>query len=171
MPKRPMAANCPKTSRGKAWAASMAAACGAMRSSLKRANCARISRCSGLRSKSIELLRGGRRNDLVAHLFAELGAIALARIAVATAPAGLLMVGRALGDVGDQVLVLRHDDLAVGISQADEVERARPAAEQSEGRFEVAVAEGHELRVVRADFEDGFDAEAAAPLAGTGRVA
>ncbi len=43
-------------------------------------------------------------------------------------------------------------------------------AKETECRFEVAVAKGHQLRILGTDFEYRFDAEAATPLTRTGRV-
>src|SRR3990170_4037418 len=51
MPNRPIPASCPKSSRGKACASSIAAACGAMRWSQKRAKVSRTCCCSGFSSK------------------------------------------------------------------------------------------------------------------------
>src|SRR5512135_1447877 len=56
MPNSPIAASSPNSSRGKACASSSAAACGAMRSSQKRAKVSRTWRCSGLGSKFMPLV-------------------------------------------------------------------------------------------------------------------
>ena len=116
--------------------------------------------------ESVDVARDLRGDDAVAHLLAQQRAVAQLRIAVAAAAARLLVVDRAPGHAGDQVLVLRHDGGSVGIPEADEIERARPAAEKAERGLEIAVAKRDELRVVGADPEHRLHAEAAAPLAG-----
>src|SRR5690606_32766968 len=160
MPKNPSAASSPNSSRGNARASSSAAACGAMRWSAKRANVSRTAFCSTLSSKSmaacppcsdvvraVQRARRVARDHAVADLLGEHLAVALCGIAVAAAATGHLVVDRALRDAGDQVLVLRYHGAPVRLVQPDEVQPRVASAEQPDGRLDVAVAEGDQLRV------------------------
>src|SRR5512145_167656 len=81
MPKRPMAASSPNSSRGKACASSSAAARGAMRSSLKRANVSRTCLCSGLGSKFMPLVVDDFQQHAVHRLRVHEAELAVAKLA------------------------------------------------------------------------------------------
>src|SRR5579863_1648184 len=170
MPNTPSAASSAKVSRGNAWASSIAAARGAMHASLKRAKFALMACCAWVRSKSIDTPRRCCRNDAVPHLLAQPPLVPLGRVAIAPAATSRLLVDRSLGHTDDQVLVLRCHLGSIRIGEPDEVERARTAAEQTEGGLEISIAEGDQLGVVRADRKDRLDAETTAPLARAGRI-
>src|SRR5208282_6431116 len=98
---------------------------------------------------SIQLGHSRGRDQSVAHFFLELDAAAQLRIAVAAAAACLLMINGTARHVVDQVLVARCHRRAVRIGKSDEIERAVAATEQAEGRLEIAVAEDHNLCILR----------------------
>src|SRR5262245_26223274 len=136
-----------------------ASACSRLRT-VRGFTCASLSVVQPVRSA-----RGLQGNKAVAHFLCKLGAVAPFRIAVAAAAAGLLVVHGAARHARDQVLVFWGDRAPIRIGEADGIEAAIAAFEQTEGRLEVSVAERHQLGVIGPDLEDRLHAKSAPPFA------
>src|SRR5262245_43253194 len=135
--------------------------------------CSRLRTVRGFTRSSLSVVqpvRIARRlhgNETVAHFLCKLGAIAPFRIAVAAAAAGVLVVRVDARHARDQIFVFWGDRATIRIGEADGIEAAIAAFEQTEGRLEVSVAERHQLGVIGPDLEDRLHAKAAAPFAGS----